>query len=155
MDAGDLYYLGRRLKALAEVAFGAQEGEVDAVPASHRLILGAVLESPGSSIGDIACSTGLVQSAVSSAVAALREQQLVLVEPDANDRRVTRVRPAPRLAVWAEDRLHADAEHVLAPLLAEWSGAERRRVFDSLALLHEAFVRGDEASGRHRPRVAR
>ena len=155
MNAGDLYYLGRRLKALAEAAFGAQEGEVDAVPIAHRLILGAVLESPGSSIGDMARSTGLVQSAVSSAVAALREQQLVLVEPDGNDRRVTRVRPAPRLAAWAADRLHADAEHVLAPLLAERSVAERRRVFDGLAVLHEAFLREDEASGANRPRVVR
>ena len=155
MNAGDLYYLGRRLKALAEAALGAQEGQAEAVPVAHQLILGAVLESPGSSIGDMARSTGLVQSAVSSAVVALREQQLVVVEPDANDRRVTRVRPALRLAAWAADRLHTDAEHVLAPLLIERSVAERRRVSEGLAVLHEAFLREDEASGTSRSRVIR
>lgn len=155
MNAGDLYYLGRRLKALAEAALGAQEGQAEAVPVAHRLILGAVLESPGSSIGDMTRSTGLVQSAVSSAVAALREQQLVLIKPDAKDRRVTRVCPAPRLAAWAADNLYTDAEHVLAPLLAERSVAERRRVVQGLAVLHEAFLGEDEVSGASRPRVMR
>lgn len=147
MDAGDLYYVARRLKAHAEAALGAREGQVETMPTAHQLVLGVVLSSPRSSIGEIAKGLGLAQSAVSNAVASLRDQQLVLTEVDGGDRRVTRVSPAPRLAAWAATHLHADAAQVVAPLLVDRSIRERRCVLDGLAILHEAFKRQEELSG--------
>ena len=147
VDAGDLYYVARRLKAHAEAALGAREGQVEAMSPAHQLVLGAVLSSSPLSIGEIAKALGLAQSAVSTAVAALREQQLVLTEVDAEDRRVTRVSAAPRLAAWAAAHLHVAAATVMAPLLAHRPSQERRCVLDGLALLHDAFKRQDELSG--------
>lgn len=147
MDSADLYYLARRLKAHAEATLGAREGQVDTIPSAHQLVLGVVLSSPGSSIGEMAKGLGLAQSAVSTAVAGLRNQQLVLTEVDGGDRRVTRVSPAPRLAAWAAAHLHADAAEVLAPLLVDRSIRERRCVLDGLAILHDAFKRQEERSG--------
>lgn len=146
MDSGDLYYVARRLKALAEAALGAREGQVEATPTAHQLVLGVVLSSPGSSIGEMARGLGLAQSAVSTAVARLRDRQLVLTEIDAGDRRVTRVSPAPRLAAWAAAHLHADAAEVIGPLLVDRSMRERQRVSDGLAILHDAFKRQEERS---------
>ena len=144
VDSGDLYYVARRLKAHAEAALGAREGQVDAMSPAHQLVLGSVLSSPGSSVGEIARGLGLAQSAVSNAVACLRDQELVVTEAGADDRRVTRVSAAPRLAAWADSHLHADAAAVMAPLLADRPPQERRCVLDGLAILHDAFKRQEE-----------
>ncbi len=153
VDAGHLYYVARRLKAHAEAALGAREGQVDAISPVHQLVLGVVLSSPGSSIGEIAKGLGLAQSAVSNAVAALRDQQLVLTEVGADDRRVTRVSATPRLAAWAAAHLHADAAAVMAPLLADRPTRERRCVLDGLAILHEAFKHQEEVAGNEDRRM--
>jgi DNA-binding MarR family transcriptional regulator len=129
-------------KAIYGLATGAVAGR-----RPEQLVLGAVLSSPPSSIGEIAKGLGLAQSAVSSAVASLRERQLVLTEVDANDRRVTQVSAAPRLAAWAAAHLHVDAATVMAPLLADRPSQERRRVLDGLAILHDAFKRQEVLPG--------
>lgn len=116
------------------------------MPTAHQLVLGVVLSSPGSSIGEMAKGLGMAQSAVSTAVASLRDQQLVLTDVDGEDRRVTRVSPAPRLAAWAAAHLHADAAQVMAPLLVDRTMRERRCVLDGLAILHDAFKRQEERS---------
>lgn len=154
MDAGDLLYVARRLKAHAEAALGAREGQVDALPPAHQLVLGLVLSSPHSSIKEIATSLALPQSAVSGAVASLRDEELLVTEVDANDRRVTRVSAAPRLAAWATKHLKVDAARVMDPLLIGCSPSERRRALDGLAILHDAFKReeGLAPPTRRRPR---
>lgn len=147
MDAGDLFYVARRLKAHAEAALGAGEGQVDALPVAHQLVLGLVLSSSGWSIKQIATNLAMPQSAVSAAVASLRESDLLVTEVDAHDRRVTRVSAAPRLAAWAASHLKADAASVIAPLLTGRSTTERRCVLEGLAILHDAFKREEELSG--------
>lgn len=148
VDAGDLFYVARRLKAHADDALGAGEGQADALPTAHQLVLGLVLSSPRSSIKEIATNLALPQSAVSGAVASLRDAQLLVTEVDDDDRRVTRVSAAPRLAAWAAKHLKADAASVLEPLLIGCSRSERRCVLDGLAILHDAFKRMDELPAR-------
>ncbi len=153
MDVGDLYYVARRLKSHVEDALGASDGQADAMAPTHQLVLGAVLSSPGSAVGEIARGLGLAQSAVSAAVASLRDQQLVVTEVDGNDRRVTRVSPSPRLATWAAKHLHVDALTVIDTLLADRTPRDRRRVLDGLTILHETFTRQDQLSPTEHRRV--
>ncbi len=145
MNAGDLYYLARKLQAHAEEALGASPGQVDAVPFHHQLILGYVIESPGAVIGDIARRLTLAQSVVSTAVAALRDQGLVVTDADPDDRRRTKVAPSNRLARWAEKYLRADVDDVMAPVLDNLSARERSSVLRGLSLLHQAFRRQEDA----------
>ncbi len=143
VNAGELHYLARRLKACADEALGADPGQVESVPPLHQLVLGCVLESPRASVGEIARRLSVAQSAVSNAVAACREQGLVVTEADPQDRRVTRVAPSPRLARWAGTRLQTDVEEVLAPVLAGLPARDRASVLRALGLLHAAFTRQD------------
>lgn len=156
IDAGELYELARWLKTAAERALGAAPGQVEGVPAAHQVVLGAVLEVSGVSIGELAERTGLAQSMVSTAVADLAAQGLLVSEPDPQDRRRRLVRPSDRLAAWAGTHLRRDAGPVLEPLLAELPDEERRCVVRALALLYGAVRRdqrapvADGGSGRHR-----
>ena len=146
MNAGELHYLARRLRACADEALGAGPGQVEAVPPLHQLVLGCVLDSPRISVGEIARRLSVVQSAVSKAVAACREQGLVVTDADPEDRRVTRVAPSPRLARWAGTCLQADVEEVMAPVLAGLPARDRACVLRALALMHDAFARQDGRS---------
>ncbi len=137
MNVGELYYLARRLRFLAEQGLGAGDGQVEAVPVHHQVVLGAVLDAPGSSIGQIADRTSLAQSIVSKAVAALRDQDLLATETDPHDRRRVRVLPSMRLASWAESRLERPAAALLAPLLDDLPSRDRACVLRALSLLHE------------------
>ncbi len=153
MNAGDLYYLSRKLQAHAEEALGASPGQVDAVPFHHQLILGHVIESPGAAIGEMARRLSLAQSVVSTAVAALRDQGLVMTDADPEDRRKTKVAPSDRLARWAERHLRSDANDVMAPVLDNLPARKRASVLRGLSLLHEAFRRQEEAGQSSHPRT--
>lgn len=143
MNAGDLYYLARRLQALSERALGATPEAVDAVPRDHQLVLGFVLDAPGSTVGEISRGVSLAQSAVSTAVAALREQGLLTTHVDPDDRRRTRVSPSDRLARWAAGHLRRDVGEVLAPVFAELGTRERAEVTRALSVLLDALRRAD------------
>jgi DNA-binding MarR family transcriptional regulator len=95
----DLFLLGRTLMKIAEEALP-NEG-LDDRSGSVRTVLIVVSDvrvHPGSAIREIVARTGLPQSAVSAAVARLREAGAVVTEPDARDRRRTRVLPAPEIS---------------------------------------------------------
>ena len=141
MDVGELYYVARRLKLLAENGLGARADQVDAVPVNHQLVLGAVLAAPGSSIKEIGERASLAQSVVSKAVASLREQDLLVTQTDPADRRRVRVFPSPRVASWARSRLKAEVASLLAPFLAELPDGDRACVHRALALLYACFQR--------------
>ncbi len=120
---------------------------------THQLALGVVLSWPGSAVGEIARGLGPAQSAISAAVASLRDQQLVVTEVDGKDRRVTRVSPSPRLANWAAKHPHVDAAAVIEALLAERTPSERQCVLDALSILHEAFTREGPVSPSEHTRM--
>src|SRR5947207_4856 len=67
------------------------------LPTSVRSILVDVFEHPNSSIGEITARTGFLQSHVSAAVARLRDGGAFVTTVDPQDRRRTRVRPAPEI----------------------------------------------------------
>lgn len=146
MNSGELYYVARRLRAVAEQALGAAPGAADAVPYQHQLVLGFVLDSPGCTVGDIARGLSLAQSAVSTAVATLRDQGLLATAIDPDDRRRTCVSPSPRLARWASSHLSSDASDALAPVLDGLGARQKADVLRGLSLLLAAF-RGQDDTG--------
>ena len=150
MNKGELYFVARRLKQHAEQAIGAQPGQVEAVPVRDQLVLGAVLETPGSAIGDIARKLSIAQSAVSGAVVSLKESGLVETAADQSDGRVTRVVPSERLARWAGAHLFSGVDDVLAPLLAGMSDEDKSCVLRALDLLHDALTTHEQAGESRR-----
>ncbi|MDG6107980.1 MarR family transcriptional regulator [Dactylosporangium aurantiacum] len=94
MGPVELILLGRTLMKLGEQALPATPagGERTVV-----IVMSDVYEHPGTTVGEIADRTGLPQSAVSGAVARLREAGSVLADPDPADRRrqLLRRNPSP------------------------------------------------------------
>ncbi|MDP9235514.1 MAG: MarR family winged helix-turn-helix transcriptional regulator [Actinomycetota bacterium] len=144
MEVGDLYYVGRKLKAYAERTLGAKPGDIEAVPLHHRLILKHVLGSPGATIQELSTRLSLAQSMVSTAVGALRNKGLVTSEVDPSDRRRVRVMPSEQLQKWARTRLHVGMRTVLEPLLAPLSIEDRECVLRALDLLNASFRNEEE-----------
>lgn len=144
MDVGDLYYVARRLKAYAEQSLGAKPGDIEAMPLHQRLILAQTLKSPGVTIQELSTRLSLAQSMVSTGVSALREQGLVSSEVDPLDRRRVKVIPSRKLRKWAQTKLHADLEAVLAPLLGDLPLKDQQCVLRSFALLERSFKRLEE-----------
>lgn len=95
----DLFLLGRALMKIGEEAMPT-EGlrEHTRGIRSVLVVVGDVREHPGSSVGEIAERTGLPQSAVSTAVARLRETGSVVTTPDPADRRRVLIEPAARVS---------------------------------------------------------
>ncbi len=103
-----------------------QVAGVEPLPTTELAVLMHVLESPGVSVGEVSRHLGLRQSNTSAALRTLDERGLVAREPDAEDRRVTRLVPTERAQVeheaiadaWAgpiaEARAALAPEHVAA-----------------------------------------
>ncbi|MFV2172907.1 MarR family transcriptional regulator [Actinomadura sp. LOL_016] len=72
---------------------------------------------PGSAVGQIATRTGLPQSAVSAAVARLRDAGAVSTEPDPRDRRRVRVTPASQPSARVEEVRTSPIDTALATAL--------------------------------------
>ncbi|MEV6207220.1 helix-turn-helix domain-containing protein [Kitasatospora sp. NPDC051914] len=95
MNGLELVTLGRTLMKIGEQAIptagiGPQSTGTRAV----LVVLGDIVEHPGSAVGEIAARTGLPQSQVSGCVARLREAGSVVTETDPADRRRSLVRKA-------------------------------------------------------------
>ncbi|MFE3022925.1 MarR family winged helix-turn-helix transcriptional regulator [Nocardia tengchongensis] len=85
MNGVELFLLGRALMKIGEQALpdaGAHGGN-----RAVLVVLSDVLGHPGTTISEVAARTGLPQSAVSGAVARLRETGSVVAETDPHDRR--------------------------------------------------------------------
>jgi DNA-binding MarR family transcriptional regulator len=95
----DLFLLGRTLMKIGEEAMPTEGlGEHTRGVRSVLVVVGDVRENPGSSVGEIAERTGLPQSAVSTAIARLRETGAVVTTPDPADRRRVLIEPAARIS---------------------------------------------------------
>ncbi|WP_219518469.1 MarR family transcriptional regulator, partial [Nonomuraea ceibae] len=96
MNGVDLFLLGRTLMKIGEEALPTEGlGDQPGSTRSVLIVVSDIRAHPGSAISEIVTRTGLPQSAVSAAVARLREAGAVVTEPDARARRRLRVRPAP------------------------------------------------------------
>ncbi|GAA0969023.1 MarR family winged helix-turn-helix transcriptional regulator [Actinocorallia libanotica] len=118
MNGIDLFLLGRTLMKIGEEALPT-EGLADQ-PGSVRTVLIVVSDvraNPGSAISEIVTRTGLPQSAVSAAVARLREAGAVITEPDARDRRRVLIRPAPEISARVEQVRAVSIDAALAKAL--------------------------------------
>jgi DNA-binding MarR family transcriptional regulator len=118
MNGVDLFLLGRTLMKIGEQALptegiGAHSTSVRTV----LIVVSDVRAHPGSAIGQIADRTGLPQSAVSGAVARLREAGAVVTKPDAGDRRRQLVHPAAKPSARVADVRAASIDTALAAAL--------------------------------------
>ncbi|MGN9839736.1 MarR family winged helix-turn-helix transcriptional regulator [Nonomuraea sp. H19] len=99
MNGVDLFLLGRTLMKIGEEALPTEGlGEQPANARTVLIVVSDVRAHPGSAVGEIASRTGLPQSAVSAAIARLREAGAVITEPDPRDRRRLLIRPAPQIS---------------------------------------------------------
>lgn len=99
MDGVELFLLGRTLMKIGEEALPTEGlGSYSTSVRTVLIVASDVRSFPGSAVGEIAARTGLPQSAVSGAVARLREAGAVVTEPDPADRRRSLIQPAPEIS---------------------------------------------------------
>ncbi|MGW0484056.1 winged helix DNA-binding protein [Nonomuraea sp. NPDC003214] len=135
MNGVDLFLLGRTLMKIGEEALPTEGlGDQPGSTRSVLIVVSDIRAHPGSAISEIVTRTGLPQSAVSAAVARLREAGAVVTEPDARDRRRLRVRPAPELSSRVEQVRSTAIDAALAKALGS---DDPHRVAEITALLEE------------------
>lgn len=143
MDAASLYFLSRKLRALAQAKRPGSLSLAEAV-----VLATARASTKGTHVGEIVARHGMTQSLVSTAAMSLERKGLLRAHPDPSDRRRT------LLVVTGVDakRTTVDESDALAPALARLSSAERKAVSRGLAVLLRALSR---ATDRPSPRRAR
>ena len=125
MDPEELFLAGRLLMKLGQRATPGSGGQ--RLPLSVRTVLSDAAAHPGSSIGELAARTGLLQSHVSTAVVRLRRAGLLVTNPDPEDGRRTLVRVRDAAAASAPTPAQLDALLVQA-LTARLGSAGAARV---------------------------
>jgi DNA-binding MarR family transcriptional regulator len=130
MNGLELFLLGHKLIRIGQDAI--PRSGFHALTNSARTILVDVFEHPGSSIREVTERTGFPQSLVSSSVAKLREDGVLVTETDSADRRRTLVRPAPGVP---EKGRRAAEESTVDAVLAEALGVEAAEVAEVVATL--------------------
>lgn len=146
MDGIELFLLGRTLMKIGEEAMPTDTGGVRPV----LIVVADLRAHEVTSVGEITTRTGLPQSAVSAAVARLREVGAVVTEPDPRDRRRQLIRHAPTLPERVTEvratpidsalaaALGTDDEAEVAELVAELERLARRLTPKSLSRLRAA-----------------
>ncbi|WP_449060326.1 MarR family transcriptional regulator [Planomonospora algeriensis] len=99
------------------------------------IVVGDVRAHPGSAIGEIATRAGLPQSAVSGAVARLREAGAIVTDPDPRDRRRLLIQPASEPSGRVEAVKSTSIETALAKALG--TAGNPPRVAEIIALLED------------------
>ncbi|MES9609239.1 MarR family transcriptional regulator [Actinomadura sp. NPDC000929] len=135
MDGVELFLLGRTLMKIGEEALPTEGiGRHSTSVRTVLIVVSDVRAHPGSAVGEIADRTGLPQSAVSAAVARLRDTGAVVTEPDPDDRRRVRVRPAPKPSARVEEVRSSTVDAALAAAL---DTDDPHRVAEIVGLLEE------------------
>ncbi|MFE3452758.1 MarR family winged helix-turn-helix transcriptional regulator [Nonomuraea sp. NPDC059194] len=96
MNGVELFLLGRTLMKIGEETMptegiGPQTTSVRTV----LIVVSDLRAHPETTVGEVAARTGLPQSAVSAAVARLKEAGSIVTAPDPTDRRRQVIKPAP------------------------------------------------------------
>ncbi|HEX6444710.1 MAG TPA: winged helix DNA-binding protein [Streptosporangiales bacterium] len=116
MNGVDLFRLGYLVMKMGERAVA--DAGLSNAPTSIRLIMGDIVEHPGSAVGEITARTGFPQSHVSASVAKLRSAGVVETETDPRDRRRTLVRATPGVPErWAARLASVPVENAVASTL--------------------------------------
>lgn len=133
MNGVDLFLLGRTLMKIGEEALPTEGiGEHSTSVRTVLIVVSDVRAHPGSAVGQIATRTGLPQSAVSGAIARLREAGAVVTESDPRDRRRLIIKPAPKPSARVADVRAASIDTALAAALDDPA-----RVAEVVALLEQ------------------
>lgn len=133
MNGLELFLLGRKL---AKMGFETiPSSAVHAFPPSATAVLIDVLESPNSSIGEIAKRTELPQSQVSAAATLLEDHGLLETASDPDDRRRTLVRGAPGVARKIGSKVDVPIDQTIADALASDSSDDVAEVVEALEML--------------------
>jgi DNA-binding MarR family transcriptional regulator len=131
----ELFLLGRTLMKIGEEALPTEGvGQHSTSARTVLIVVSDVRAHPGSAVGEIATRTGLPQSAVSGAVARLREAGAVTTEPDARDLRRLLVTPAPETSSRVEEIGSTSIDRALATAL---DTDDPQRIADVVGLLDE------------------
>ncbi|MEV7005846.1 MarR family transcriptional regulator [Streptosporangium sp. NPDC051022] len=96
MNGVELFLLGRTLMKIGEDAMPTEGiGRHSTSVRTVLIVASDIREHPDTSVGETAARTGLPQSAVSAAVARLREAGSIVTATDPRDRRRLLIREAP------------------------------------------------------------
>ncbi|MFI0446909.1 MarR family winged helix-turn-helix transcriptional regulator [Actinomadura sp. 6N118] len=135
MNGVELFLLGRTLMKIGEEALPTEGiGRHSTSVRTVLIVVSDVRAHPGSAVGEIAARTGLPQSAVSGAVARLREAGAITTEPDPRDRRRLLIQPAPEASSRVEAIRSTSIDTALAAAL---DTDDPQRVAEIAALLDE------------------
>lgn len=135
MNGVELFLLGRTLMKIGEEALPTEGiGRHSTSVRTVLIVVSDVRAHPGSAVGEIATRTGLPQSAVSAAVARLREAGAITTEPDSRDRRRLLIQSASQASGRVEEVRSAPIDTALAAAL---DTDDPQRVAEIVALLDE------------------
>ena len=133
MNGLELYLLGRKLAKMGIETI--PSSALNEFPPSAQAVLIDVLESPNSSIGEIAKRTELPQSQVSVAATMLEEHGLLETVTDPDDRRRTLVRGAPGVGRKIRKKVNVPIDETIASALASESPDDLAQVLAALEML--------------------
>jgi DNA-binding MarR family transcriptional regulator len=133
MNGLELYLLGRKLAKMGIETI--PSSALNEFPPSAQAVLIDVLESPNSSIGEIAKRTELPQSQVSVASTMLEEHGLLETVTDPDDRRRTLVRGAPGVGRKIRKKVNVPIDETIANALASESPDDLAQVLAALEML--------------------
>ncbi|MEU5599911.1 helix-turn-helix domain-containing protein [Streptomyces sp. NPDC020298] len=128
MNGVELFLLGRTLMKIGESAMPEPEGGASRYGGSVRSVLivaSDIASHPDSAVGEIANRSGLPQSAVSTAVARLKEAGAVVTALDPADRRRLLVRKAPHVSGRVAEVRATGIDDALTTALGEDAAPER------------------------------
>lgn len=144
MNGVELFLLGRTLMKIGESAI-----PTDGLPeysTSVRtvvIVLSDIVEHPDSAVGEIAARTGFPQSAVSGAVARLRDAGSVLTVTDPADRRRLLVRKNPVASERVRELAATSIDDALATVVGDEAAAAELR--DALEVVARQLVKARSA----------
>ncbi|MDP9850156.1 MarR family winged helix-turn-helix transcriptional regulator [Streptosporangium lutulentum] len=136
MNGVELFLLGRTLMKIGEEAMPTEGiGDHSTGVRTVLIVVSDLREHPDSSVGEIAKRTGLPQSAVSAAVARLREAGSVVTMTDPGDRRRLLVRRAPEVSERVAQVRSTSIEDALGASLGTDDPERIREIVDALESL--------------------
>ncbi|WP_203827851.1 MarR family winged helix-turn-helix transcriptional regulator [Actinoplanes palleronii] len=136
MTPVELILLGRTLLRLGEQALPEPPGGRTGGERAVVVVMTDVYAHDGTTVTEVARRTGLPQSAVSGAVARLREAGSVLTEPDPSDRRRQLLRRNPSMSARRREVATADISPAVTAALATPTPESLAAVLTALETLH-------------------
>jgi hypothetical protein len=136
MDAASLYFLARKLKA---VALADLHAAAPSLPLAHAVVVAEAARQPGITVGEIAARHAMAQSLVSTAVLALQGTGAIRASPDPADRRRTVLELGRSTITRHPEAARVEPADALGAALGSLSARDRAAVMRGLNLLERAL----------------